>query len=96
LSLFDHLNPPKTIENEVFSRTDRQMAAQTDFRPHGRKVGSHGAIHCPHGLNFYRTNGKMAAQNEFCPHGVKIVPHKPILRLREAIFRRTESFTPAA
>jgi hypothetical protein len=68
------------------------MAAQIEFCPHGRKVGSHGTANCPHGLNFHRTDGKMAARNDLLPHGNGIVPHRLILRLREAIFARTKGF----
>jgi hypothetical protein len=41
LSLFDHLNPSKSVKNLHFTRTDRKMAAQIDFCPHGRKAGAH-------------------------------------------------------
>jgi len=89
LSLFDHLNPSKTIENLHFNRTNRIFAAQMDLCPHGRKGGSHGMANCPHGLNFGRTNRKMPARNDLLPHGKGIVPHRLILRLREGIFART-------
>jgi hypothetical protein len=68
------------------------MAARIDFCPHGREVGSHGTANRPHGLNFRRTDGKMAARNEFSPHGEGECPHRPVSRLREAIFARTKRF----
>jgi hypothetical protein len=89
LSLFDHLNSSKTIENLHFIRTNRLLAARIDLCPHGAKAGSHGTANCPHGLNFARTNRKMAARNDLLPHGTGIVPHRLILTLRQGIFART-------
>jgi hypothetical protein len=90
LSLFDHLNPSKTIENLHFNRTDRKMAAQMDLYPHGAKVGSHGTPKCPHGLNFARTNRKMAARNDLLPHGKGSCSHERENHAHETIFRRTD------
>jgi hypothetical protein len=73
-------------------RTNRKMAAQMDFCPPGRKVGSHGTANCPHGLNFRRTDGKMAARNDLLPHGEGNCPHRPVNHPHEAIFFRTEEF----
>jgi hypothetical protein len=67
------------------THTNRILAAQMGFCPHGREVGSHETANSPHGLNFRRTNGKMAARNDFCPHGTGNVPHGSVLRLRETI-----------
>jgi len=63
LSLFNHLNPSKTIENLHFNRTNRIFAAQIDLCPHGLEAGSHGTANCPHGLNF-------------CPHEVLADGHQ--------------------
>jgi len=73
-------------------RTDRKMAAQMDFCPHGRKVGSHGTIPYPHELNYRRTDGKTGARNDLLPHGEGNCPHRPANRPHEAIFFRTEEF----
>jgi hypothetical protein len=90
LSLFDRLHSPKVIKNPVFARTDRKMAAQMGFCPHGREVGAHGTPKCPHGLNFRRTDGKMTARSGFLAHGKGKCPHKSKDCLPEAIFRRTD------
>jgi hypothetical protein len=86
LSLFDHLNSSKTIEILHFYRTNRVLAAQMGFGPHGLKRGSHETANCPHGLNFARTNRKMAARNDLLPHGKGIVPHKRENCVHETIY----------
>jgi hypothetical protein len=61
-----------SLKNEVFTRTERKMAAQMDFRPHGRKAG-------PHGKPIARTDRSFAARRGKWPHGTIFVRTVPAM-----------------